>query len=841
MMLARHVNLLVLALALVALPFALFALGLTYGSATDVVVLGLAAMALNLLVGYTGLVSFGHGAWLGLGAYAAALLQLHFFPGQMLLPAVLGVIIVGLIALLLGPLILRRRGVYFSLITLALAALAFAIAYRWTALTGGESGLGGIVRSDFLGIDLDRSDAAYYAFVAIVAFLVATMLQRLVRSPIGTVLVAIRENEERTRFLGYSTTAYKVVCFTVSAMVTGLAGVLFVFQHRFASADPLAVFFSGDLLAMVIIGGMRSFLGPALGALFYVLFREFLSMWTPDWLLYFGFLFVAFIMFSPTGLMGVAGRLLAPFRHQPVSAAAMAGRATALERPLPKALAGHDSGSGPILVVERIAKSFGAIQAMRGASFSVARRTLHALIGPNGAGKTTAFNVVSGMFPPDRGKVLLDGQPIEGLDPNVVCRRGLARSFQITNLFNGLSVEENLRLGVQATHAARFSPWRDAHGIASINQETAEIMAFLGVEGMEQAVAGTLSYGGQRLVDMGLALTSKPRLLLLDEPLAGLAATERERIGRLIKRISADIPVLLVEHDIDRVFELADAVTVMNNGEVLIGGTVEEVRSDPRVQEVYIGSGTAALAGREMVSVAEPEVLLGARGINTYYGKSHVLTDVDLDVHKGEIVALLGRNGAGKSTFLKTLIGIAPPASGTLVMQGEDLAGLPSAEIARRGIGYVPQERALFQGMSVRHNLELGRLKRRTGAGTHWTDDDILAFFPRLAVRLDTAADRLSGGEQQMAAVARALVGDTKLLLLDEPFEGLSPAVTEELFDVFDRLRREVAILIVDHNLDLVLNLADRAYVLERGQVIHEGPSRPLAHDYDLRREILWL
>ena len=840
-MLERHANLVVLALALVALPFALFGLGLTYGSATDVVVLALAAMALNLLVGYTGLVSFGHGAWLGLGAYAAALFQLHLFPGQMLLPAVLAVVFVGLVALLLGPLILRRRGVYFSLITLALAALAFAIAYRWTALTGGESGLGGIVRSSVLGIDLERSDAGYYGLVAIVAFLVVLVLQRLVRSPIGTVLVAIRENEERTRFLGYPTTAYKVICFTLSAMVTGLAGVLFVFHHRFASADPLAVFFSGDLLAMVIIGGMRSFLGPALGALFYVLFREFLSMWTPDWLLYFGFLFVAFIMFSPAGLMGVAGRLLEPFRREPASAAAMAGRTTAAERPLPASLRGSEKGTGPILEVEGIARSFGAIQAVRHAGFSVARRTLHALIGPNGAGKTTAFNVISGMFPPDRGKVLLDGAAIEGLGPDAVCRRGLARSFQITNLFAGLSVGENLRLGVQATHAARFSPWRDARGIAAINQETAEIAAFLGVEGMERAAAGTLSYGGQRLVDMGLALTSKPRMLLLDEPLAGLAATERERIGRLIKRISADIPVLLVEHDIDRVFELADAVTVMNNGEVLIGGTVEEVRADPRVQEVYIGSGTAALAGRELVSVAEPEVLLAARGINTYYGKSHVLTDVDLDVHKSEIVALLGRNGAGKSTFLKTLIGIAPPAAGTLVMQGEDLAGLASAEIARRGIGYVPQERALFQGMSVRHNLELGRLKRRTGAGTHWTDDDILDFFPRLKERLDTAADRLSGGEQQMVAVARALAGDTRVLLLDEPFEGLSPAVTEELFDAFDRLRREVAILIVDHNLDLVLNLADRAYVLERGQVIHEGPSRPLAHDYDLRREILWL
>jgi ABC-type branched-subunit amino acid transport system ATPase component len=592
---------------------------------------------------------------------------------------------------------------------------------------------------------------------------------------------------------------------------------------------------------MVIIGGMRSFLGPALGVVFYVIFREFLSQWTSDWLFYFGLLFVAFILFSPMGLVGVAERLTAPLRKKQVDPAAMAGRAVGEARAIPAFLTRADSGDGPILVVNGVAKSFGAIQAVRNASFAVRRRTLHALIGPNGAGKTSAFNLVSGMFPPDRGEVALDGGRIDGLAPYAVCRRGLARSFQITNLFPGLTVEENLRLGVQAMHKSRLNPFVDARSISSINGETGEIVRFLGVEGMEQAEAGALSYGGQRLLDMGLALTSRPKILLLDEPLAGLAAAERERVGHLVKLLSSEIPVLLVEHDIDRVFELADAVTVMNDGEVLVDGTVEDARSDARVQEIYIGSGTAALAARELKSAAAPELLLKVRDVDTFYGKSQILSDVDMDVHKGEIVALLGRNGAGKSTFLKTLIGIAPPSRGAVELAGENIAGLTAAEIARHGIGYVPQGRGLFHGMTVRHNLELGRLKRLTGAGVHWSEERVLEFFPRLAERLDTEADRLSGGEQQMVAVARALVGDTRLLLLDEPFEGLSPAVTEELFDAFDRLRSEVSIVIVDHHLDLVLNLADRATVLERGRVIHEGPARPLARDYDLRREVLWL
>ena len=179
-------------------------------------------------------------------------------------------------------------------------------------------------------------------------------------------------------------------------------------------------------------------------------------------------------------------------------------------------------------------------------------------------------------------------------------------------------------------------------------------------------------------------------------------------------------------------------------------------------------------------------------------------------MHEHEIVALLGRNGAGKSTLLKTLIGIAPPETGSIKLAGEEIARLPSAPIARRGIGYVPQGRGLFAGMTVADNLALGRLKRQTGAGVHWDDERIVEFFPRLAQRWYTPADYLSGGEQQMVAVARALAGDVRVLLLDEPFEGLSPAITEELFEAFDRMRYEVAMVIVDHHLDLALALSDR-------------------------------
>jgi ABC-type branched-subunit amino acid transport system ATPase component/ABC-type branched-subunit amino acid transport system permease subunit len=835
-----HVSLIVAALSLIILPFALDFAGLPLRSSIDVVVFAIACMGLNILVGHTGLVSFGHGAWFGLAAYAAALSQRYWFPGTIAMPALFAIAFVAVSAALSGALILRRRGVYFSLLTLALTALLFAIAYRWTEFTGGESGLGGVTRATVLNVDLER-DANYYWVVAAIGMAVCILLWRFHRAPVGSVLVAIRENEQRARFIGYPTNRYKLIGFVLSATVVAIAGTLSVFNHRFASAEPLAIAFSGELIAMVVIGGMRSFLGPALGALFFILFREFLSIWTPDWLFYFGLLFIGFIVFSPTGLVGVAGRLLAPFRAPAIEPAAMAGRRTAEVSPLPQALVQAIDGGRLVLAARDLDKSFGGIHAVRGFDLSVRDRTLHALIGPNGAGKTTAFNVLSGLYQPERGTVELEGESVAGLKPEDITAAGVGRSFQITNLFVGLSVEENIRLAVQARSPMRYAMWRSTVAIADINAETTELLGYLGLAGIERAQAASLSYGGQRLLDMGLALATRPKILLLDEPLAGLAVAERERIANLVKTISSEIPVLLVEHDIDRVFRIADYVTVMNDGAVLVDGSVEDARNNEKVREIYIGSGASAVAAKTRLSAASSQSLLVVDRVDTFYGKSHILNAVSLDVREREIVALLGRNGAGKSTLLKTLMGIAPPAAGAIRLAGDDMTGRPSDVIARNGVGYVPQGRGLFAGMTVAQNLELGRLKRLTGAGTHWDEEKVIQFFPRLGQRWRTPADFLSGGEQQMAAVARALVGDVRLLLLDEPFEGLSPAVTEELFEAFDKLRAEIAVVIVDHHLDLALALSDRTVVLERGAVSWRGASNELRDDLALRRKVLWL
>jgi branched-chain amino acid transport system ATP-binding protein len=836
---AKYRPLLVATLALVALPFALKALGLSLNTGTMVVALAIATMGLNLCVGYTGLVSFGHGTWFGIGAYAAGLIQLHWFGGEIWLPIVLSIIVVALSSTAVGVLILRRRGVYFSLLTLALAALTYTTAFRWSNVTGGEDGLGGLKRGSIGVLGLDNT-LNYYIVVALIALAVLYVLLRLVRSPFGHVLVAIRENQLRATFQGYPVERYKLVVFVISAVVTGLAGALVGFQNYLVSAEAVSVPFSGELLAIVVIGGMRSMLGPALGALFFILFRELFSIWTPNWLLWFGLIFVAFVLYSPGGLVGIWDTLSRRWWPQPEEAA-MSKRRIYEGLPLPAFLM-PDRVEGTVLQVEGISKKFGGIRAVTNASLQIGAGEIHALIGPNGAGKTTLFNLVSGLFPPDSGTIRLNGRDIHGVPSHLICHHGLARSFQITNLFRELTIYENLRLSLQAQHAMRFNIWRDIDDYPTVHAETAELIKFLGLEGIEEIRGGDLSYGGQRLVDLGIALGSKPQLLLLDEPLAGLAAAERERVSNLIRNVAANIPVLIVEHDIDRVLGLSQRVTVMNQGEVLMAGSPGEVRNDRRVQEVYTGSGVPPVTSGASAE-ASGATVLRFEAVNAFYGNSHILHDATLDVREGEIVALLGRNGAGKSTLLKTLAGLVTPASGTIEYDNRDIARMPAPDIARLGIGYVPQGRGLFAGMTVRENLALGRLARKTDGsnGVVWSEQQILDTFPRLKERMDIAADYLSGGEQQMVAVARALSGNVKLLLLDEPFEGLAPTVILELFKVFDLLRRHTSIVIVEHNLDLVLALADRVFALERGAVFHQGPAAPLLTDLEYRKKILWL
>ena len=262
----RH-PLVMLALGLIVLPWAMLGTGYTWGIATEIAILAMVGIGYNLLLGYTGLLSFGHGLFFGLAAYCVALVQLHWFPDSMLMPLASGVLCAALLGVVIGFLALRRRGVYFSLLTLAFTALTYYIVFRWTSVTGGENGLSGVRRLALFGLDLDDQRLFYY-FCAVIVFVTVWLVWRVVHAPLGTVLLAIRENEQRARFAGYPVLRYKLAAFIISASVVGLGGSLFAMLKLFVSAELVHVSFSGELLAMTVVGGIGSFLGPALGAAF---------------------------------------------------------------------------------------------------------------------------------------------------------------------------------------------------------------------------------------------------------------------------------------------------------------------------------------------------------------------------------------------------------------------------------------------------------------------------------------------------------------------------------------------------------------------------------------------
>jgi ABC-type branched-subunit amino acid transport system ATPase component/ABC-type branched-subunit amino acid transport system permease subunit len=839
----------ILAVALLALPFAMSAIGMTVSLGTEIALFALVGLGFNLLLGYTGLLSFGHGLFFGFAAYAAALSQRHWFQDSLVWPMLFALAATTLLGLVVGFFALRRRGVYFSLLTLAFTALAFFVAFRWTDFTGGESGLRGVTRPSFGAIDLN-DQTAFYVLAAALVFVAASLLLRIVRSPFGSVLVAIRENEQRALFAGYPVRRYKLVAFVISAMLVGLAGSLFAFLKSIVSADTVHVAFSGEIVAMTVIGGTRSFLGPALGALFYILFRELLSGYTDAWMFWLGLLFMAFILYSPAGLIGFGTRVWTQYRklagRLDTEVAAMAARRPAEPgQEVPAFLRQSSAGAhGVVLECDAVSKRFGAFTAVDRASLRIADRCLHALIGPNGAGKTTLFNVISGLYPAEGGSITLGGLRIDTRSADRVARSGLTRSFQITNLFPSLPVAENLRLACQARDPARFALWRRVSTLAQVAAETALLVRFLGLEGLEQVPAANLSYGGQRLLEIGIPLGARPRVLLLDEPLVGLAVAERERIAGVIRSLVSHMTILLVEHDMDRVFQLADRVTAMNEGRVIAEGPPAEVRANVELQRIYLGDGAvrAAAARVEHVGVVA-ETIVEVDALNAYYGKSHVLHDVSFRVRENEVVALLGRNGAGKTSTFKSIMGIVRPAAGRVLLGTERIDGKAPEHVARLGVGLVPQGRRLFSGLTVAENLALGALRRdgRSTGGVHWDLARVFEIFPRLRERMQVKADRLSGGEQQMVAIARALSGRVRLLLLDEPFEGLSPTMVDEVFAAIERLRRRISIVIIEHHLDLVLALADRAVVLDRGHVSHEGPAQALLNDLDFRKKVLWI
>jgi branched-chain amino acid transport system ATP-binding protein len=460
---------------------------------------------------------------------------------------------------------------------------------------------------------------------------------------------------------------------------------------------------------------------------------------------------------------------------------------------------------------------------------------LHSLIGPNGAGKTTFFNMLTGLLRANAGEIRFDGHDITRLPVHRRIRLGLSRSFQILSVFRNLTTFENVRVAVQAQHPQRHALWRDAYGIEAINAHTWSLLAAVGLEERAAEPCASLSHGERRLLEIAISLATDAKLLLLDEPLAGLAEADREVVGALIRQLAESHAVLLIEHDIDRVLALSDRITVLHQGRVIADGRPAEVGSDPAVIAAYLGASREGIAPA-MTGAAHPVSatrLLTLEKVCGGYAGSLVLNDLDLVVHEGEAVALLGRNGVGKTTTLRAITGTLSKSAGRIMIGDADITHARSYEINRLGISIVPEGRRLFPNLTVLDNL---RIATRPGGASL---DEVYELFPKLRILQRSKAESLSGGERQMLAIARALMVPAKLILLDEPFEGLAPAIVKEVMDALVRLRGRVAMIIVEHHAETVLPIVDRAYVLVNGQVAFEGSAKALEADAALQARLL--
>jgi len=511
-----------------------------------------------------------------------------------------------------------------------------------------------------------------------------------------------------------------------------------------------------------------------------------------------------------------------------------------------------------MLRVRDLGVRFGGLVALQDVSLDLNRGEILGLIGPNGAGKTTLFNCISGLIQPNDGSIFFEGRSLRFAPPDERARRGIARTFQNLQLWESMTVLENLELPMDAV--GKRNTFSDALGLPlshyaerAAGERARAILHVLELDGYGSRLAGDLPAGIQRRVEIGRALAMRPKLVLLDEPAAGLDAGETERLAALLRTVRDrfHVSMLLVDHDMSLVMRVCDYIYVLDFGKVLARGRAADVRSDRKVIAAYLGEATPELAessedatiinagqngGRvpptERAEPASPgEPLLEVSSLAAGYGHLEVIRDVNLMVRAGEVVACIGANGAGKTSTLRAISGVIHPRSGRVVFDGHDIAGASPERIARMGLAHIPEGRGLFPNMSVEDTLRLAG----DSTGARVPMEAAFDVFPRLKQRRHQAVGTLSGGEQQMVAMARAILARPRLLMIDEMSQGLAPTIVRQLFQMIDAFRQQgTAVLLVEQFVESALGVADRAYIFEHGTIAHEAAAAELRRDRNL-------
>ena len=797
---------------------------------------GLTAMvgvALNILLGLTGQISLGHAGFYAIGAYTGAILTTTYgWSFWAALP--LAGLVAGLAGMLLAIPALRVRGPYLAMVTIAFGFVIEQGAAEWKEVTGGWNGIMFIPLPELFGYSFIERDVAL--MVAVLTVATVAMFVRLRASAWGTGMRAVRDSEIAAQSLGLDPVMIRTTAFSLSAAITGIAGAIFASLTNFISPESFPFLQSILFLLVAIIGGIGTVLGPVVGALVVVLLPEFLSSLAEYRLLFVGVLLLIVLVATPRGVVGELERRLSRIDPRPPRAGNFD-------------IAGFLSARhpGPSLAVEGLSVSFGGVMAVEKVSLQAIPGDITSIIGPNGAGKTSVLNLVCGYLRPEAGAVRLGERDLTGLSAHAIARAGIARTYQTTQLFEHLSVRENLEIALRHGHlgsigAALVGSSARHRGASAPEVGAIEgLLTFVGYAGPVEQLAGALPHVDKRLVEIARALAIRPSVLLLDEPAAGLGHQDTADLGRLLRKIAdAGVAVVIVEHDMSLVMEISTNVYVLDAGACIAQGPPARVRADPEVRAAYLGSDDFTPERRaHPAPAASADRVLGVAGLTTGYGAAPVLQDVGLTLRDGEVAAVLGANGAGKSTLMRTVIGLHRAERGRIDLGGRDITSFTANRTAREGLMLVPEGRQVFPELSVVDNIRLGAYTRRD-FDDRTEVEAMLDRFPQLRARAERRAGLLSGGEQQMLAIARGLVGKPKVLLLDEPSLGLAPALINELFHVLVELRDEgISILLVDQMAGLALSLADRGYILESGRVVHEGTTTEIREHPALEKAYL--
>lgn len=566
-----------------------------------VLIWGLFGLGFDLLFGYAGLLSFGQAAFYGTGSFVTAYLLTTGIIPNMLLALVVAMLVASVLGLLIGYLTLRRSGIYFAMSTLAFAEMIYFLEFGplrdWT---GGENGIPGIpepaIELGFFSYTI-QPGWPMYTFLAVMFFVGFVIARRISLSPFGVILTAIRGNPVRAMAVGHKIQRYKLAVFVVAAAYGGVAGGLLGLFQGYMPPDAFNLHTSAELVIQTVMGGAGTLFGPLLGAFIWLYLFEvlqFVDSVGPYWRLILGVIFVILVTVFRRGICGefIAWRnkrMTRRIARAETGARQQTRRQRAVQL-LMREAAPVEPGS-PVLQANNIAKHYGGLKAVKGVSISVAEGELRGLIGPNGAGKSTFFKMLAGEILPTSGEVFLRGGNITGIGVTQVCQLGMSKSYQVNELFDALTVRQNILMSVlgQKRGSFRFDALSSLNGVSGYGEQVEAAMALVELSDKADTPVHELSYGEKRRVEIGLALATGANVLLLDEPLAGMSPEERVHAVALLKSIRRGRTVLIVEHDMDAMFELADKITVLYDGNFLAEGTPEEIQASKAVQEAYLG------------------------------------------------------------------------------------------------------------------------------------------------------------------------------------------------------------------------------------------------------------